>query len=129
MNEFDRLRTQIHELQGSLLAMECFVNSLTQSLSDDARLVVEVDEDAIRLPMLGAGRAEGADAHDAGENRQSNEGRYHAPHCRFSSLALHWLSSTSRDPRSRSFPRRSSEVAGSCPGFPGFPDLLAIVEE
>ena len=32
MNEFDRLSTQIHELQGSLLAMECFVNSLTQSL-------------------------------------------------------------------------------------------------
>ena len=40
MNEVDRLHSQIHELQGSLLAMECFVNSLTQSLSDDARLVV-----------------------------------------------------------------------------------------
>jgi hypothetical protein len=40
MNDVDRLSTQIHELQGSLLAMECFVNSLTQSLSDDARLVV-----------------------------------------------------------------------------------------
>ena len=40
MKEFDRLSTQIHELQGSLLAMECFVNSLTESLSDDARLVV-----------------------------------------------------------------------------------------
>jgi hypothetical protein len=40
MNELDHLNQRIHELQGSLLAMECFVNSLTQSLSDDARLVV-----------------------------------------------------------------------------------------
>jgi len=40
MNENDRLREQIHELQGSLLAMECFVNSLAQALSEDARVVV-----------------------------------------------------------------------------------------
>jgi hypothetical protein len=40
MNDFDRLSEQIHELRGSMLAMECFVNSLTQSLSEDARLVV-----------------------------------------------------------------------------------------
>jgi len=40
LNDFDRLSRQIHELQGSLLAMECFVNSLTQSLTEDARLVV-----------------------------------------------------------------------------------------
>jgi hypothetical protein len=40
MNDFDRLNEQIHELRGSMLAMECFVNSLTQSLSEDARLVV-----------------------------------------------------------------------------------------
>ena len=40
MNDFDRLNEQIHELRGSMLAMECFVNSLAQSLSEDARLVV-----------------------------------------------------------------------------------------
>jgi hypothetical protein len=40
MNDFDRLSEQLHELRGSMLAMECFVNSLTQSLSEDARLVV-----------------------------------------------------------------------------------------
>ncbi len=40
MNDVDRLTAQIHELRGSMLAMECFVNSLTQSLSEDARLVV-----------------------------------------------------------------------------------------
>jgi hypothetical protein len=41
MNDADRLVQQIHELQGSMLAMECFVNSLTESLSDDARVVVQ----------------------------------------------------------------------------------------
>ena len=40
MDEVDRLTEQIHELRGSMLAMECFVNSLTEALSDDARLVV-----------------------------------------------------------------------------------------
>jgi hypothetical protein len=40
MTELDRLHQDLHELRGSMLAMECFVNSLTQSLSDDARLVV-----------------------------------------------------------------------------------------
>ncbi|HEV7575680.1 MAG TPA: hypothetical protein VGO85_06525 [Caldimonas sp.] len=41
MEETDRLRQQIHELQGSMLAMECFVNSLTEALSSDARVVVQ----------------------------------------------------------------------------------------
>jgi hypothetical protein len=41
MNETDRLTRQIHELQGSMLAMECFVNSLTEALSSDARVVVQ----------------------------------------------------------------------------------------
>ena len=41
MNDTDRLTRQIHELQGSLLAMECFVNSLTEALSNDARVVVQ----------------------------------------------------------------------------------------
>jgi hypothetical protein len=35
------LAEQIHELKGSMLAMECFVNSLTESLSSDARVVVK----------------------------------------------------------------------------------------
>ena len=41
MNDTDRLTRQIHELQGSMLAMECFVNSLTEALSSDARVVVQ----------------------------------------------------------------------------------------
>jgi len=41
MDHIDRLTRQIHELQGSMLAMECFVNSLTESLSSDARVVVQ----------------------------------------------------------------------------------------
>jgi hypothetical protein len=41
MNDTDRLTRQIHELQGSMLAMECFVNSLTEALSNDARVVVQ----------------------------------------------------------------------------------------
>ncbi len=41
MNDVERLGQQIHELQGSMLAMECFVNSLTEALSDDARVVVQ----------------------------------------------------------------------------------------
>jgi hypothetical protein len=41
MDESEPLRRQIHELQGSMLAMECFVNSLTEALSSDARVVVQ----------------------------------------------------------------------------------------
>ena len=41
MEENDSLRRHIHELQGSMLAMECFVNSLTEALSSDARVVVQ----------------------------------------------------------------------------------------
>lgn len=40
MNEFDPLATRMAELQGSMLAMECFVNALTEALSPDQRLVV-----------------------------------------------------------------------------------------
>ena len=36
-----RLAQQIDELQGSMLAMECFVNSLAGALSPDARQVVQ----------------------------------------------------------------------------------------
>ena len=41
MEENARLRRQLDELQGSMLAMECFVNSLTEALSSDARVVVQ----------------------------------------------------------------------------------------
>jgi hypothetical protein len=41
MNDTDRLRQQLYELQGSMLAMECFVNSLTEALTSDARVVVQ----------------------------------------------------------------------------------------
>ena len=41
MNDTDRLTRQIHELQGSMLAMECFVNSLTEARSSDARVGVQ----------------------------------------------------------------------------------------
>jgi hypothetical protein len=41
MDDTARLVQQIHELKGSMLAMECFVNSLTEALSSDARVVVQ----------------------------------------------------------------------------------------
>jgi hypothetical protein len=41
MDDTAPLTQQIHELKGSMLAMECFVNSLTEALSSDARVVVQ----------------------------------------------------------------------------------------
>ena len=41
MEETARLALQIDELKGSMLAMECFVNSLTEALNSDARVVVQ----------------------------------------------------------------------------------------
>jgi hypothetical protein len=41
MDDTEGLRRQLHELQGSMLAMECFVNSLTEALNSDARVVVQ----------------------------------------------------------------------------------------
>ena len=41
MEETARLEQQVEELKGSMLAMECFVNSLTGALSSDARVVVQ----------------------------------------------------------------------------------------
>jgi hypothetical protein len=41
MDERALLAQQIDELKGSMLAMECFVNSLTEALSSDARVVVQ----------------------------------------------------------------------------------------
>lgn len=56
MNEVDHLMAQIHELRGSMLAMECFVNSLTEALSEDARLVVRAfyasETEAFRAALM-----------------------------------------------------------------------------
>ena len=56
MEEIDQLRRHIHEMQGSMLAMECFVNSLTESLSSDARLVVQAfyasESEAFRAALM-----------------------------------------------------------------------------
>jgi len=41
MDELRRLGEQVSELQGSLLAMECFVNSLAEALPEESRLVVQ----------------------------------------------------------------------------------------
>ena len=40
MNDTDQIARQMSELQGSMLAMECFVNALSEALSNDQRLVV-----------------------------------------------------------------------------------------
>ena len=56
MDELESLRHQINELQGSLLAMECFMNSLSQSLSADARPVVRAffasESEAFRAALM-----------------------------------------------------------------------------
>jgi hypothetical protein len=58
MNEIEKLSHQISELQGSLLAMECFVNSLTESLSADAKPVVRAfyasESEAFRAALMGS---------------------------------------------------------------------------
>lgn len=41
MNEVDQIARQISELQGSMLAMECFMNALAEALSADQRVVVQ----------------------------------------------------------------------------------------
>ena len=40
MDELETLKEQVNEFQGSLLAMECFLNSLSQALHADLRPVV-----------------------------------------------------------------------------------------
>ena len=56
MDDNDPLRRQLHELQGSMLAMECFVNSLTEALSSDARVVVQAcyatESEAFRAALM-----------------------------------------------------------------------------
>jgi len=41
MNDTDPLARQMSELQGSMLAMECFVNALAEALNGQQRLVVQ----------------------------------------------------------------------------------------
>jgi hypothetical protein len=58
MEETARLAQQIDELKGSMLAMECFVNSLTEALSSDARVVVQAfyasESAAFRSALVGS---------------------------------------------------------------------------
>ena len=56
MNDVDDLMAQIHELRGSMLAMECFVNALTEALSEDARVVARAfyasETEAFRAALM-----------------------------------------------------------------------------
>lgn len=56
MDEVATLKEQLHELQGSLLAMECFLNSISQALSPDARPVVRAfyasESEAFRAALM-----------------------------------------------------------------------------
>ena len=56
MSDFARLSEQISELQGSLLAMECFLNSLAEALPADSRPVVQTfyasESEAFRAALM-----------------------------------------------------------------------------
>jgi hypothetical protein len=56
MDSFIRLSEQISELQGSLLAMECFLNSLCEALPADSRPVVQAfyasESEAFRAALM-----------------------------------------------------------------------------
>ncbi len=58
MEDIEKLSLQISELQGSLLAMECFVNALTESLSADVKPVVRAfyasESEAFRAALMGS---------------------------------------------------------------------------
>jgi hypothetical protein len=62
MEETARLAQQIDELKGSMLAMECFVNSLTEALSSDARVVVQAfyasESSAFRAALMASNAPE-----------------------------------------------------------------------
>jgi hypothetical protein len=55
-DDLQKLSDQISELQGSLLAMECFLNSLTEALPADARPVVQAfyasESEAFRVALM-----------------------------------------------------------------------------
>ena len=54
--DLDALHTQLHELQGSLLAMECYLNSVSQALPGDALQVVRAfyasESEAFRAALM-----------------------------------------------------------------------------
>ena len=56
MDELETLREQICELQGSLLAMECFMNALSEALPDDSRPAVRAfyanESEAFRAALM-----------------------------------------------------------------------------
>ena len=56
MSDLTRLGEQISELQGSLLAMECFLNSLSEALPADSRPVVQAfyasESEAFRVALM-----------------------------------------------------------------------------
>ena len=56
MEPLESLKEQVSELQGSLLAMECFVNSLCQALSPDARTIARAfyasESEAFRAALM-----------------------------------------------------------------------------
>ena len=55
MND-DSLMAQMHELRGSMLAMECYVNSIAQALSEDMLVVVRAfhasESEAFRAALM-----------------------------------------------------------------------------
>jgi hypothetical protein len=56
MDEIDSLREQLHEMQGSLLAMECFLNSMSQAMPPESRPLVGAlfarETDAFRVALM-----------------------------------------------------------------------------
>ena len=56
MGHYTQLSEQISELQGSLLAMECFLNSLAEALPADSRPVVQAfyasESEAFRAALM-----------------------------------------------------------------------------
>jgi hypothetical protein len=56
MSDIARLSEQISELQGSLLAMECFLNSLIEAVPADSRPVVQAfyasESEAFRAALM-----------------------------------------------------------------------------
>ena len=56
MNELDTLRDKVDQLQGSLLAMECFLNALSEALPESSRPLVSAlfasESQAFRVALL-----------------------------------------------------------------------------
>lgn len=56
MDELDSLREKVDELQGSLLAIECLLNALTEAMPADTRPVVSAlfagESEAFRVALM-----------------------------------------------------------------------------